>query len=497
MKKIISAILAAIFVIAAVAACTKPETPSTDDTTAKTGDETTEAERVPRFYDNLDFEGTTVTVASRDAETTMYVLGEDGGDVVFASIYQANELVNGRLNIDRQYQLGSSDTNRFTVDITTQILANDCTADTVLVDQYYGTTYAPQGCYANICSSDYKGYLDLDRNWWYKDYMDNITIGNDTGFFLSGDASPSIFSWASCSFVNLNFYEDVIGDPQEFLNDVEAGKWNLDVLLELSKKVYLDLDEDEMVTGADRLGFAVVRGQSAMFAGICAGMKFINHNNDGSYTIVVDREQNYDIFSKLYRLYNEAPGIYTYTAGANEKYAKKTFCEGRSLFMNEYILTTWDEDVRSMENEFAVLPRPKFDENQENYITALQDSFMLYTLPTCMSLSKVPATTAMIEAQAIINNEIVIPSIFDTALKSKYRSDLVDFEQASRLIELVRSGITTDFGVVYNTNLDYIATMMGRLIENRKNAYASDVAGNIAIYQEKLNDLFLAFEQLK
>ncbi|MBQ0102234.1 MAG: hypothetical protein KBT31_05525 [Firmicutes bacterium] len=252
-----------------------------------------------------------------------------------------------------------------------------------------------------------------------------------------------------------------------------------------------------MVSGKDRLGFAVVRGQSALFAGVCAGMKFTERDSDGNYSIVVDREENFDIFSKLYTLYNDTEGVFTYNEGTTDYHAKKVFADGRSLFCNEYVLSTWDETLRNMTNEFAVIPRPKNNEDQKEYITVLQDSFLLYTIPSCISLDKVPVVTAMIEAQGIINNRDVIPAIFDTALKSKFRSDLVDYEQASRLIELVRSGITTDFGVVYDNSLNNIANLVGRLIMNRSNNYASEIAGNITLFQTSLEDLMMAFEQLR
>ncbi|MBQ0102266.1 MAG: hypothetical protein KBT31_05685, partial [Firmicutes bacterium] len=361
---------------------------------------------------------------------------------------------------------------------------------------YYGTASATVGAYKNVLDLDGDvNYIDISKPCWYGDYLSKITMHNDTLYFLAGDISPTILGWASCSFVNHSLYSDVFGDTDEFLKSVLDGKWTIDVLMEKSKAVYIDVNQNNRVDLDDRLGSATSRGQAAQFALIAAGFQFVRTLNDGSLELAMDTERNADIFGKLCELYQHTEGFTTYDYSSTPNGNSETFAEGRMLFMNEYILYAFREQLREMTDPYVIIPRPKADEQEDKYHSSLQDSLFLYTIPKSVDPSKDEMVSAFIQTACLLYNEKVVPAMFDTALKVKFVADEVDVEMAGKLIDLVRTGITTDFSLVYDSSTGF-AAQVSSIIQSGLGKW-STVLAQTDRHKTTLANLLDKFEQLR
>lgn len=494
MKKIISALLAVLFCVIALAAC------KTNDPAPKPGKQTTggnEQSQTTQSGDglpeDLDFGGITINIAIRDKYLDYYI-GEEGGDLIWAAVYKANQFVDGRLNVKREWIKTTESSVDHADKVVTDILSNDCTYDLVLVDQFYGCAKALEGAFANVKDEAYSKYLNFNKDYWYSDYMKNLTLSEDTLYFLGGDASPTIISWTSCTFFNWDLYDSYYGDPNALFTLVDNGGWTLDKLSQYSKEVYKDLDDSKTMNENDQVGFAVSTGQSAVFASQCAGMTFSKRNNDGEMELDVVNNKNQSIFEKIYKLYNETEGVYAYDYTViTDDLANKMFADGKALFMNEYFLKAWSEFTRNMNEAYAIIPRPKYDEAQKDYISVMQDPLMLYTIPISLKLDKADAVSAFLEAQAIENHKTVFPAIYDTALKIKFVSEKVDSDVASHMIDLIYSSMSSDFAVINGYYLNSIADTVGHLVMRKENTFVSSMQSILDGAQQKLEEMKLNY----
>ena len=146
-----------------------------------------------------------------------------------------------------------------------------------------------------------------------------------------------------------------------------------------------------------------------------------------------------------------------------------------------------------MSDPYAIIPRPKADEQQESYKTPMQDPLYLYTCLNDISPETLEVVTAFFEAQCRENSKTVFPEIYDTALKVKYVSDEVDSEAASRMIDLIYNTMFADFAVVYDKALSRYADTVGHMIEGRYDGFASHYAGLQSTAEYALEELMLSF----
>ncbi len=492
MKKIISLALAVLMLATVLIACKNNSTPVGPKNTE--GTETSAVENPKRrFYKDLNFGGTTITVAHRGEAYDDWIIGDDEKEGTFVAVAECNANVDGALNVVTEFVPGSSSASEFIRNEAMLVESGTDAHDVIVPDQYYGTAFAANSTYANLLDEEHSGYFQFGEEWWYNDYMSNLTMGDDIQYFAAGDISPTILGWCSCTFVNWKLYNDYYRDPNEFLKLVDRGEWTVDVLMSKCKDMYIDLDQNKRVTTGDQFGFATSKGQSAVFAAIAAGMTFSRRTSEGSFELTIAESKNNDIFEKIYDLYNNTKGAWTYDYSKYPTANSDIFGSGRSLFMNEYLMYAWRESVRSLEDGYVIVPRPKYDENQKTYLSAMQDSFYIYTIPVTTPLDKIDAVTAMIETKCIMFNEKVIPAMYDNALKIKFKSDDVDDEIASKMLDLVRDGITSDFAVVYTSSLGQMPDMVGSLIQNKSKTWASSVKAGLDRYQGYLDDLLFHF----
>ena len=74
--------------------------------------------------------------------------------------------------------------------------------------------------------------------------------------------------------------------------------------------------------------------------------------------------------------------------------------------------------LRDMNDEYGIIPYPKYDEQQDSYITDIHDAAMMAALPA--NCGKVDAVCATMESLASLGYRNVIPVYYEIALKTKY-----------------------------------------------------------------------------
>lgn len=133
-----------------------------------------------------------------------------------------------------------------------------------------------------------------------------------------------------------------------------------------------------------------------------------------------------------------------------------------------------------MNDDFGILPYPKYDENQKQYHSTSLDEFSLFVLPIDVKDKEMSAIIT--EALCAESYKKVVPIFYDTALKTKAARD----DASSEMIDLIRDNLTFDFGYLHSNSVNGVGHMFVNWIRNNNNNIASDYDKAKSATEEKL-----------
>ena len=108
------------------------------------------------------------------------------------------------------------------------------------------------------------------------------------------------------------------------------------------------------------------------------------------------------------------------------------------------IMALESDVMRNMEDEYGVVPMPKYDRNQDGYYTLLHDQFTVVAIPTTVVDERLDMVSAVMEAMSVAGYEIVKPVYYEDTLRTKLASD----PQTSLMLEIITDGIYIDLGII-------------------------------------------------
>ncbi len=435
---------------------------------------------------DLNFDGLSVPVLYRGGvdEQEIYV-EELTGDIVDDAVFNRNASVSERLNITFSYApTGTYTAQEFPAEATGSIQA--------MSDDYAIISWAQYSilplCLKNMIL-DISGakYIDFGMPWWNTEYMDILQIGGDKRFFLMGDIALNSLKVTAAVFFNQKVYTDLFGEYDSLYSTVTEGRWTIDELYGLAEKGYVDLNGDGKKNNGDLWGISATTVANTELFAFGLGLKLIGRNADGLPELIAQDERNYTVLDKMNELYWNNPGMnksYDDGQAFNSPTVANLFAQNEILFLPLWLKTC--EYLRDMESGYGIIPYPKLDEAQENYICLVQDTSSIFCIPiTCKHADEIGA---VIEAMCAENYRTVIPAYYDTALKNKYSRDLV----SSQMIDLIHATSMTDFGYAYNYSIGNIGTIM-RTVVAQNGSMASTVAKSVKVINKSLDKLVKAY----
>ena len=144
-----------------------------------------------------------------------------------------------------------------------------------------------------------------------------------------------------------------------------------------------------------------------------------------------------------------------------------------------------------MESDFAIIPYFKWDEDQSDYLTAIQNNFSIFSI--AVNCDKIEAVGTVTEALAAESYRLVTPAYYETAMGIKYTRD----DQSKQMLEIIRSGVTFNFGTVYSIQLNNIYSVMSDIIIPRSTDFASYYASHESQWLESLDSIIEAYKKME
>ncbi|MCQ2431274.1 MAG: hypothetical protein MJ175_01585 [Clostridia bacterium] len=486
------ALLTAAGVLASCGDAAKPSVETTPTSQAPVEEETTiDPNDRSRAKDNLpadlDFGGRTFTFFLTDPEKNAANYGgpeEQSGEIVEDAVLARNASVEERLNVDLNYfsetYYGGNDAPGA---IRTLIMAGDSTYDAFVGIQWGVTKLITDNCFYN--ANDLQ-YVDFSQPWWNNFYMDSVSLGKDTRFFLVGDFDLDVLEYTRALFYNKALYANYYDDANGLYTEVLDGKWTLERMTQIVQDVFVDMNNDAKNDIDDQLGFITYGTMSSVDAFVYAtDISFEKRTDDGLIELALINDKAVTLAEKLNALF-WGPGAYSDMNKSNSDEMNAAFTSGRVMFLGNSSLKT-AKVLRDMKDDFGFLPFPKLDEAQEGYHALVHDAVLLSSISAASN--NIDMAGAVYEALNAETYRSVVPVWYATALKVKYSRDDI----SSQMIDLIHDSTTTSFVFAYNYALNDAGLLFRNLITGKSNDYISRATKVEKAAQKSLDKLISAF----
>ncbi len=406
--------------------------------TGNTAETTMETEAVdPRqmIDDNLpekDLGGAVFKILADSHIVGWLYVDEMNGDVVDDAIYQRNSVVSERFNVNLEF-IGDNDYQGTSKIVTQTIQAGDDEFDLICTHVVETGKLAMNDFYVNWKDIP---YVDFSKPWWARATTDDLTY-NNVCVLAVGDMVVNALANTYCMFYNKNLAEDY--DMPDIYKIVNDGKWTLDKMMELTKDIWQDMDNDGKRSDGDFYGMTT-DGRSNMvtyYWSLCN--KIISPDASGALVVDYYNEKTINAVQKLCSLFFDDQGLYI---GDGWSYGMDTFMERRSVFANGRI--DHGNRLRDMDDDYGIIPYPKWDEAQANYATMVDGAHGVLVVPiTNGDLDTVGLITEAMNAESY---KRIIPVYYDITLKDKGARD----EESIALLDKIVDSRVFDLGYVYD-----------------------------------------------
>ena len=310
-------------------------------------------------------------------------------------------------------------------------------------------------------------YIDLSKPYWNQSLKDTLEV-NGTLLFASNDI---IIPSPTAVFFNKKILSDYqMDNPYDF---VRNGTWTWDKFLNMAKQVTQDLNGDGIYDANDLYGLGLLLDGSGMIAMMHACDQYITRRDeDGQPVLDVMSEKLVSLVEKIYDIVWNGNQTYTWDLKVWDDLAKREemenfFPQGHSLFLLNSPGTGASRELRAMDVDFGILPYPKYDEKQKDYISLNHAG--LFCVP--QDIKDVDMAGIVCELLGAESRRYTIPAYYDVLLTHKGVRD----DDSLEMMKIIFDNVVYDFGYNYSnfTNLSYIVP---RIIGDDK---STDVASFI------------------
>ncbi len=448
-----TAALLLIITALSAAACRNEEkqgTGSTDPTqeqSVQSGDVGTEEEAYHWTLGEHDFDGYAFRMAGVDPALWVdYDMQIDADvsstDIIDVGIFKRNAAVEKQLGVDIVHVKLDHYLFDLPAYLDNYVKNGEDAFDTLMMVDRNAIASAVSGNL--IAYSDLPG-MELTGDYWSTVNKDISIAGKY--FFAYGDDSIHFLQSANVLLFNKALKED-LDIEENFYDLVLEGSFTVERFFQIAGRATNDLNGDGVYQDTDRFGVIVDADMYFPSFWTAAGMFTVEKDErDVPYFSIPGNELFYTVSDKIlsesfrtgmiYQTLYDNPTVYTHERYGLIGSGDTMFVDGKGLFRTATFHTL--SGLRQMKDDFGILPYPKWEENDEAYISRVYSGF-----PTV-----VPKTTArpeivgvVLEALAYRAKTEFLDDYFDLLLKGRGTRD----EESKEMVDIVLNNRRMDLG---------------------------------------------------
>jgi len=320
-------------------------------------------------------------------------------------------------------------------------------------------------------------HINFDKPWWAASNKEELTYNGKCPIAVS-DFNHSSITSTYCMMFNKNLassYE--LGDIYGL---VLSGKWTFDKMREMVKDVYVDDGNDERDEN-DFYGLSHANGSCVNTYLWAFDNPVCKKDENGVPQIAIKTDKINNIVTDIYDMFYNTEGVYFDGSRINEKAVSgDMFYAKKAIFTTSTLGAPTSQKFRDFEDDVGIIPYPKYDENQKDYLTMADGYHSVLAVPkTCRDTEFVGI---IVEALSAESWKTLTPTLYEIALKTRYLRD----NESKEIMDIIIAGRTFDFGYIYDGWQGFsfmLQSMMGNGNVNFESYYRT--RHTVARYQYK------------
>ncbi len=317
-------------------------------------------------------------------------------------------------------------------------------------------------------------HIDLSHEWWCHEFNEGVTVDGNTYFAISDigivSKEATLFVAFNKKMAETHHITDKYGYSSLY-EMVDKNAWTQDVMFEMAKSVYQDVNQNNVCDLGDVNGLA---GQDGAVYNLltAAGEKIISVEN-GFPKLTVYNERAINIIGKAQEYLQDPKSGFI---SANDYFSVSNvpvrdaivpeFKADRLLFFMDAIMNL--DLIRDMESDFGVLPVPMYDNDQDGYSSQIGCwSTNCIVVPTFVVEEDLEVAGYLIEALSAVSNKKLNPVYYEQTLQYQISRD----DDSIRMLDIIFDNRTCELAEIYH--LDIYDTICG-MLKKPQGTFASE-----------------------
>lgn len=389
--------------------------------------------------EKIDFNGETFSVIYDPAWSYgLYIYAEEiVGDSLNDAIYQRI------LNTEEFFNIGFQPLHVAEASLVAGEIAKEVKSDSKLFD--IALTHCITGPDSVVLNNYAYNWMkmpnvDFSKKYWNQSVFENYKLNGYLPIVVNDFLIPD-----PC-FITFN--KSIMKDyaiNENMYKLVKTGKWTFDKFIEIAKMVSTDVDGDGEYTEKDLYGYSCTYDTRLSNILYACDQPILAKEPDGRFKLAIYSEKTKDIIDNFYDLLYSGNQTFIDKKQA-DTLSYDMFANGNVLFCMHpyfYALKLRDSDV-----DFGVIPYPKYDTNQEKYLSLNWGGFIC--APT--TIANPAKVGAIVEYLGAKSREAVWPEFYETLMSNKFTRDAESVD----MLEIIYDNNIYDFGLTYSNYNDFL-----------------------------------------
>ena len=213
-------------------------------------------------------------------------------------------------------------------------------------------------------------------------------------------------------------------------------------MMDMTDGVNADLDGDGKWSNADRYGIVHVDDTPGLLVN-AFNSRYAALEEDGGLTLTINNEDTITKIIHMIEAFSDQTVVFNVSHRSNDVNADEMgmFMRNQTLFSMAGIW--YCRTYRSMDEDFGILPYPKYDEAQQEYLspsTAIANTLVSVTVTN----NDYENTSIFLEDYSYRGHKTILPEFYEVLLQGKVARD----EESKAMLDLIFSSPILDVGII-------------------------------------------------
>ena len=443
MKKIISMIVM-IAMLASFVACAKADDQGSSEN-GTVGNTTSESDTATEVSETVDpatqpnipdvtYPGFTYRVASGFVKETKYTTNSIFNDTVNGEILE-DAIYTRTVELEEKFDIDFEECDIGYNEVINSVLAGNNEYDLCTATLSEVMTVVNRSVVYDLYDIE---TLDLDKPWWDQNAEDKLSFDGHLYYTFSDFLITGMDNGRAVYF-NKTMHEELKLD--DLYQMVREGEWTYEKMAIMSDAARSDLNGDGVFDTNDQVGIA--NNATTIYEALLTGCdaEIIKRGDDGiPYFYCFDYKDRFvNVYESLLNTFKERLLI---TGSAEEM-----FTNGQVLFYTATL--SGAVRMRQEDIEFGILPVPKWDAAQENYLNVSPngDAMMIPSSVQDTDRSGVILEALSYYSSQYHSEDAVMPAYFETALTARSTRD----NESAESLQIIHDNISYVIKIVSTT----------------------------------------------